>query len=254
MNIITKTFENIDVYFAQTNEDYLMLNATIIAKRFNKQPRDWLKTQETKNYLDAFARKNICPQNCELVTIQQGGNPKEQGTWIHQKLIVAFARWLSSDFAVWCDMTIEEILKPQTQTSQPIQQPQTQTSQKPDFHALTNELNDYEIYSNKLLGFIENLETRKPTTLFRFDKIMLQQFGTSPLETFKINLESQYFLPTELGKMINKSPVEINLILEHKGFQIRENGVWKMTSSGNEFGILIIGKYNQIKWKLKTII
>ncbi len=128
-----------------------------------------------------------------------------------------------------------------------------QTSQNHDFLKLTNELNDYEIYSNKLLGFIENLETRKQTTLFRFDKIMLQQFGTSPLKTFKIDLDSQFFLPTELGKMINKSAVEINLMLANKGFQVRENGIWKMTSSGRDFGIAIVGKYNQIKWKIKTI-
>ncbi len=100
---------------------------------------------------------------------------------------------------------------------------------------------------------IANLETRKPTTLFRFDKIMFEQFGKSPLEHFEIDLDSQFFLPTELGRMINKSPVEVNLILEHKGFQLRENGIWKMTESGLEFGILIVGKYNQIKWKLKAI-
>ncbi len=99
-----------------------------------------------------------------------------------------------------------------------IQQPQTQNLQKHDFHALTNELNDFEIYSNKLLGFIENLEIRKPTTLFRFDKIMLQQFGASPLKTFEIDIDSQFFLPTELGKMINKSAVEVNLMIEHKGY------------------------------------
>jgi len=64
---------------------------------------------------------------------------------------------------------------------------------------------------------------------------MLQQFGTSPLKTFEIDPENQFFLPTELGKMINKSPVEINLMLEHKGFQIRENGVWKITESGHDF-------------------
>ncbi len=136
--------------------------------------------------------------------------------------------------------------KSQTQSSQNLQ--------KPDFHALTNELNDYEIYSNKLLGFIENLRNRNQIDLFRFDKIMLQQFGTSPLKTFEIDIESQFFLPTELGKMINKSAVEINLMLEHKGYQIRENGVWKMTSSGRDFGIEINGKFNQIKWKLKTVL
>jgi len=54
--------------------------------------------------------------------------------------------------------------------------------------------------------------------------------------------------------MINKSAVEINLMIAHKGFQIKENGVWKLTSSGRDFGIEIIGNNHQIKWKMKTII
>ena len=33
---------------------------------------------------------------------------------------IAFARWLNPDFAVWCDMQIEEILKPKN-SSKPAQ-------------------------------------------------------------------------------------------------------------------------------------
>jgi len=133
-------------------------------------------------------------------------------------------------------------------------QPKTENLQKPDFPALTNELNDYEIYSNKLLGFIENLRNRNQIDLFRFDKIMFEQFGKSPLAHFEIDLESQFFLPTELGKMINKSAVEINLMIANRGFQVRENGIWKITESGREFGIEINGQFSQIKWKMKSII
>ncbi len=248
--IIEKNYNNIIVQFDQ--EQDIFINATNIARHFNKQASKWLENKDTIEYIEVYSRKlNIAYG--DFIVVRKGGNDKTaQGTWIHQKLIVAFARWLSPEFAVWCDITIEEILK--SQMSKPIQQPQTQTSQNHDFPKLTSELNDYEIYSNKLLGFLENLRNRNQIDLFRFDKIMNEQFGKSPLDTFKINLDSQYFLPTELGRMINKSAVEINLILEYKGFQIRENGVWKMTSSGNEFGILIIGKYHQIKWKMKTVL
>ncbi len=110
--------------------------------------------------------------------------------------------------------------------------------------------NDFLETSN----LIEILESKKLTTLYRLDKFYRKFHNFSPLEHFEIDLNSQFFLPTELGKMINKSPVEINLMLEHKGFQVQENGVWKITSSGNEFGMLIIGKYNQIKWKLKAVL
>ena len=140
----------------------------------------------------------------------------------------------------------------QNQKSQTIQQ--TQNLQLPEIGNSTQKIIELKNYSNEMFELLEIFQKQSPINLFRFDKIMLQQFGTSPLETFKIDLENQFFLPTELGKMINKSPVEINLILEHKGFQIRENGVWKITDSGLEFGIEIVGKYNQIKWKLKSIL
>jgi len=43
-------------------------------------------------------------------------------------------------------------------------------------------------------------------------------------------------------------------MIEHKGFQVRENGVWKITESGRDFGIEIVGNFVQIKWKIKTIL
>ncbi len=113
------------------------------------------------------------------------------------------------------------------------------------------ELDNYFVATEKL---ISNLQNMNPTTLYRLEKFYRKFHNFSPLKTFEINLDSQYFLPTELGKMINKSPVEINLMLAHKGFQIRENNVWKLTETGRDFGILIVGKYNQIKWKIKTIL
>ncbi len=108
MEIIVKKFQGIEVFFS-TSEN-LMLNATIIAKQFHKQPRDWLKTSETKAYMKALSIELLIPEE-RFTLIKQGGKPQEQGTWIHQKLIIVFARWLSPDFAVWCDLTIEELLK-----------------------------------------------------------------------------------------------------------------------------------------------
>lgn len=35
----------------------------------------------------------------------------QAGTWLHPKLAVAFARWLDDDFAVWCDLHIDALLR-----------------------------------------------------------------------------------------------------------------------------------------------
>ncbi len=135
-----------------------------------------------------------------------------------------------------------------------IVKPQPQNPQLPEIGNSTQKMIELKNDVLETSNLIEILESKKLTTLYRLDKFYRKFHNFSPLENFEIDLENQFFLPTELGKMINKSPVEINLMLEHKGFQVRENGAWKMTSSGNEFGILIIGKYNQIKWKMKTVL
>lgn len=44
-----------------------------------------------------------------LVKAERGG--KTPGTWLHPKLAVAFARWLDDDFAVWCDLHIDALLR-----------------------------------------------------------------------------------------------------------------------------------------------
>jgi len=110
MEIISKTYNEIEVIFSTEINKNLYINATKIAKEFNKLPADWLKTKETKSYIEAVSRyDNI--HNGDLVVVKRGGNDKNsQGTWIHKKLIIAFARWLLPDFAVWCDTQIEDIL------------------------------------------------------------------------------------------------------------------------------------------------
>lgn len=85
-------------------------NATVAAKAFDKLPKDWLRNKETQEYMDALGA-TLTTEEDQLVIVRQGGAPNEQGTWLHPKLVVAFARWLHPKFAVWCDMQVEEILR-----------------------------------------------------------------------------------------------------------------------------------------------
>lgn len=45
-----------------------------------------------------------------LSTIIKGGNVSQQGTWAHQKIALRVAQKLSTDFAIWVDDKIEELL------------------------------------------------------------------------------------------------------------------------------------------------
>ena len=89
------------------------LNATAIAAHFGKQPRDYLKTEQTQQYIAALAenlsvKTKILTKENQIVSVKRGGD--EQGTWLHPKLAIHFARWLDPKFAVWCDMQIEQLL------------------------------------------------------------------------------------------------------------------------------------------------
>lgn len=89
------------------------LNATAIAAYFGKQPRDYLKTEQTQQYIAALAdflstKTKILVKENQIVNVKNGGS--ERGTWLHPKLAIHFARWLNPKFAVWCDEQIEALL------------------------------------------------------------------------------------------------------------------------------------------------
>jgi hypothetical protein len=119
MQIISRNYNDIEVIFG--NSESLYINATQTAKHFKKKPNDWVRLKETKAYIDALSRSENSRYENFVIT-KQAGNYREQGTWIHKKLIIAFARWLNPDFAVWCDLQIEEILKSGTTPKDSFQQ------------------------------------------------------------------------------------------------------------------------------------
>ncbi len=106
LSTYTYNSQSIDVPF--TPEAFF--NATVAAKPFGKQPRDWLKTDETQAYIQAIKIKILIEEN-QLVKVVSGAPETGGGTWLHPKLGIAFARWLDPFFALWCDEQIENILR-----------------------------------------------------------------------------------------------------------------------------------------------
>ena len=84
-------------------------NATQVAASFGKTPKDWLRTEETKAYINAIGQ--ICLIDEKQLVSKKAGHPDNGGgTWMHPKLGIPFARWLDAKFGVWCDLQIEKIL------------------------------------------------------------------------------------------------------------------------------------------------
>ena len=128
---------NFDGQAMQFNSDG-WFNATAAAEKFGKRPVDWLHTADSVEYISALADRksnsvfseqfneinnlrcsDAAKQAKLLRLVKQTGfvktksGPKEigGGTWLHPKLAVSFARWLSVDFAIWCDEQIDIIIR-----------------------------------------------------------------------------------------------------------------------------------------------
>ncbi|WP_324833296.1 KilA-N domain-containing protein [Pseudomonas saxonica] len=90
------------------------LHATKIAERFGKEPAQWLRLDSTKEYIDRLSERmeksNVGKSHITLVKTRRG-NTSTSGTWLHPKLAVKFARWLSVDFEIWCDEQIDALVR-----------------------------------------------------------------------------------------------------------------------------------------------
>lgn len=83
------------------------VNATTMAKASGKQWHDYWRTDRTTEYLEALSAETGIPVSSLCLTTRGGAY---QGTWIHARVAVDFARWISAPFAVWMDgWFLEEI-------------------------------------------------------------------------------------------------------------------------------------------------
>ena len=90
-----------------TKGSNVMVNATEMAKPFEKRALKWLENQTTKEFIEELSkvRKRTL---ADLVIVTKGGN--NPGTWMHEDVAMEFARWLSPKFAIWCNDRIKELL------------------------------------------------------------------------------------------------------------------------------------------------
>lgn len=101
MNILTYQGNNIQ----QRNDGYV--NATQMCQANGKKVNDWMRTEDYKRYVEAISETTGIPV-VKLVVVKTG---RGGGTWVHPKLAIKLARWISVDFELWCDRHIKELIE-----------------------------------------------------------------------------------------------------------------------------------------------
>jgi ribosomal protein L7/L12 len=254
LNIISRKFDDIEVIF--DNSTSLYINVTRIAKHFNKLPADWLRLKETKSYINALISHYGNLHNGDLVVVRKGGNNKSlTGTWIHKKLIIAFARWLNPEFAVWCDGVIEEILQT---GSFSVEKP---FSKKEEFEiellAFNNSVEMLRVNQASKIKMLrtfhksQNLETSylpeysdeehtfsAKALLEKFEiKISVQQFNKKMISAGFLETKSRKSSKYKTEKDVDGKEVKIPILKEFKS----------LTEKGLQFGKNMISPKNQLE-------
>ena len=210
-----------------------MVNATEMAKPFGKQPTDWLKTNQAKEFIKAFTELKIF-SSADLVRVIKGGNDKNaQGTWLHEDVALEFARWLSPQFAIWCNDRIKELMKygvtatPQTIDSvlaDPDNAIRLLTALKEERKALKA--------ANRQIAVLEvqrdtyHSENRRLLKLKdRQDEIMREQ---APLVEYAQNVLDSYdtFTSTQIAKELGMSAQALHKLLNDAGVMFKHGSQW----------------------------
>ncbi len=100
--------QNISFDFRNKNR---MINATEMAKAFGKSVYEFLRLDSTKRFIELLAQKSDTEKS--RITFTLKGNFKDgrkQGTWMHEKLALKFAAWLSPEFELWVFDKVQELL------------------------------------------------------------------------------------------------------------------------------------------------
>jgi hypothetical protein len=104
MSNIIKSWNGKTIRICQNH--YVSLTDMAIAggKRFP----DWYRLNSTKSYLTKLSSVIEVASN-QLVIVQQGGIPENQGTWGHPMAAIEFGRWLSPEFGIWCNIHLQNV-------------------------------------------------------------------------------------------------------------------------------------------------
>lgn len=212
-DLIVKEYLGNTIQFKMV-EGHVYANATSMCKVFGKQPSDWLKIKSTQEYIDELQGIGTSSEGVKLVKIINDGF--NNGTWIHEKLILDLARWLNVKFRVWCDEQITTLLR----------------DGKVD-------LNGNEQYSleEKLILNIVHSETNEETALamktYRekiVKPLMLENKQQKEYIDHVVINKKYYISPTQIANKFGKSAKALNKILDDIGIIYKRCKKWYLTS------------------------
>ena len=217
MNQLTKLFsyDGNEVTF-RNSEGVAYVNATQMAKSFDKKPAEYLRLPSTRELLDACMGKSHTSES-QFVITKMGSSENGGGTWLHETIALDFAQWLSVDFKLWCNDRIKELLSVgMTATPQAIED----MLSNPDM--IIQMATQLKELRNKTQRQEAQLQTAQQ--YFNIVKPKAEYYDDVLTSNSQITINS---IAMELGL----TAIKLNKILKDKGVQYKQGDKWLLRSN-----------------------
>lgn len=189
-------YQGNDITFDFGNEQK-MVNATQMGKTFGKRPKEFLRLDQTKLFIEVLSQRANMPLD-QIIRKVRGG--RNHGTWMHEKLALEFSRWLSPEFSIWCNEKIFELL---TTGKATIQQPVPLSEDEILARA-------YQIQTKRLNAAQSTIDTQKPVVRYANEVLSAKNTYTT----------------TKVAAELGLSAVALNRKLKAMGIHRRHGGQW----------------------------
>jgi len=203
--IQTFKYENSPIQF-EVIDGMVMANATAMFKANNSRLDHWKSAEGTKRYIEAVTRNQGIAES-QLVISKYGGSGS-QGTWIHEKLILNAARYISVEFELWCDEIISELLRNGTVSLRP------------------SELSRMELLKMALQAEEERIQLSEAVAIM------------APKVEYvdKVLASTSTFTVTQIANELNLSAQELNSILVDRNVQHFSSGEYALYQDLKKYG------------------
>lgn len=198
----------------------VMVNLTSMAKPFpNKNLTQIINSQEISDYCNSLSKL----QNysfADLLIVRKGAPDLGGGTWAHRLVAIRVAQKLNSDFAVWVDMRIEELLTT----------------------GVTTVSNDDEAIAYAMTVLNRRLEAAKAEKerLEQQNQLQSEQLKLAAPKVQYVNdvLQSvNTYTSTQMAKELSMREAEqLHKVLKEKGIMFKQSGQWMLTAKYSEKG------------------
>jgi phage antirepressor YoqD-like protein len=202
-NLKIYNYEGFPIQFDMV-DGKIMANATLMAKAFNKEPGFVFKTRTWKEYeLALMEAKNLRSE--DIQSVRNGNNG---GSWIHEELVMEFARRLNPKFSIWCNDILAELFR-------------TGSVALPK-----------KSEAEQILDVIRLLEVKVEQAKAEKEQVVKQLEVAQPkVEYYDNVIQSEGLFPiTLIAQQANMTARKLNEILKEKRVQRRVNGTWVLTA------------------------